>query len=141
MRFRFNYRIGLHDRANPPGRHEAVSEIVREWFKRIGVEYGIGALGGMRNIYGDATGPTEVNLRTVREQFASWLLNVPLNASVKLGRLKPVEVARLMDNDWELEFELNNLTEADRAAAAAYYLSLSERITVPAARPADTTPP
>lgn len=128
LEFCFIYRVRLQERVNPPGRYDALSDLIREWIKSNGLRYGMGALGGSRTIYGTVDGASEAFLKPVREQFREWLSQLPMCASVQLGRRTRLEAANLMEDDWEVSFDVDNLTEADRAAAATYHAELSRQV-------------
>jgi hypothetical protein len=124
MEFCFLYRLTLTDRVNPPQRHQELSDAIREWFKCNGVRYGMGALGGSRTIYGTVGGDSEAQLSQIREQFAAWLSQRPVCASIGLGPTKRSEAMNLMDDDWDRLFNVDNLTEQDRNDALAYHTEL-----------------
>jgi hypothetical protein len=126
LEFAFLYRLTFVDRKNPPKRYQEISDSVREWFKSHGVRYGMGSLGGSRNIYGTVDGSSEQELAQIREQFAEWLSQLPVCASMRLGPTKRIEIVNLMDDDWERTFDINNLTEQDRREAHTYYTELSQ---------------
>ncbi|MFO0821870.1 MAG: hypothetical protein U0792_01930 [Gemmataceae bacterium] len=121
MELCFIYRVRLEERVHPLGRYDALSDLFREWFKSNGLRYGLGALGGSRTIYGTVDGASEAILGTIRERFREWLSQLPMSALVQLGRLTRIEVANLMADDWEVSFDVDNLTEADRASASTYH--------------------
>jgi hypothetical protein len=126
VEFGFVYRLTLRERANPPGRHRDLSDTIRNWFKSNGVRYGMGSLGGSRVIYGTVDGCSEQELHQHRVGFIARLSRLPVCADVNLGRTKPAGSVNLMESDWERTFEIDNLTEADRAAALTYHTELAE---------------
>jgi hypothetical protein len=136
MEFGFVYRVTLRDRTNPPNRHQECSDLIRHWFKSNGIHYGMGALGGMRVIYGTIDGRSQQELAQLRAQFAEWLARLQVCATVCLGRTKSTESVNLMEDDWELTFDVDNLTEQDRYAAHAYYAELAQWAEKHAKKPA-----
>ena len=125
MRFGFVYKITLHDRANPPHRADGVSELLRQWFSANGVKYGLGSLGGGKNVYGDVATAALQETEQVRGQLAVFCAALPVSATVRFGITRSDEWS-IMETEWERAFEVNNLTELDRNAAHAYYAELAQ---------------
>jgi hypothetical protein len=140
MEFGFIYRLTFPYYTNPRGRYEEISDRVKEWFTSNAINWGMGALGGSRVIYGDVQGPSGTFLQCVREQFAEWLSGLPMCCSVALGPMKPTDALDIMDTSCELAFVVDNLTEEDRRAALAYHAAIQQRAKDHAKKPASGTP-
>lgn len=126
MYFRFD--IELTPERNPPGTMDRFREDLRAWFVARGLGYGMGALGGGRHCYG------EVGLRQPvseddRRALADWVREQRICGTVRLGALEPfapsADVLRPIA-DWV--FTVDNLTESDRAEAAAYHSERRRRV-------------
>ncbi len=119
---RFRYWITFVDRANPPGTCDRIREELRTWITDRGLGYGMGALGGDRNIYGDigfAPPATEAD----RQALTAWLRTRRMCADVQLGQVFDGDYS-LMDPIIGLAFAVDGLTGEDRCEAAAYYEDL-----------------
>jgi hypothetical protein len=123
----FRYSIRLVDRANPPGAIDRLGEELRAFFVARGWDYGMGALGGSATCYGDVGGPRRAATEGDRHELAQWLRQHRISATGQVGELEPPP-ASAMDPVTGLEFAVDNLTEQDRLAAAAYHEELRQRV-------------
>lgn len=136
MRYGFVYKITLTDRANPPGRADEIREAVREWFRANGIDYGMGSLGGMKNVYGDVAATSREEIERVRERFTVFCSTIRVCALVRLGLTRSGEWS-IMEEGWEREFEVDNLTDQDRDAAREWHAVGLSRLAQQVQKPAN----
>lgn len=123
---RFLYRIVIEPAANPQGTCDWVREELRSWISERGLGYGMGALGGSRVLYGDI-GFRPPATETDRQALAAWLLERHMSATVQLGPLQEGKVS-LLDPITVIVFDVDTLTEAERAEAAERYADGRRRV-------------
>lgn len=120
----FRFAIELTPERNPPGLCDRLREDLRAWIVGRGLGYGMGALGGSRHLYGEI-GPMPPATGGDRAAMAEWLRSQRMHATVRLEAVVPFSEAADMVapiTDWV--FEMDTLTEAQRAEAAAYHSEL-----------------
>ncbi len=124
----FRYDIELTPEQNPRGVMERFSEELRAWFVARSLDYGMGALGGGRHCYGEI-GPHPPATEADRQAMAAWLREQRIHATVRLGSVEwphpPVDMLAPIIG-WV--FAVDNLTDADRAEAAAYHAEMRRRV-------------
>jgi hypothetical protein len=85
-----------------------------------GLECYLGALGGNRFTYGAIWRPDGNLTLQDREEFEEWLRAQPITCKVALGDLEPMHTSDINREITERTFELDNMTAADRKAAAEW---------------------
>lgn len=124
----FRFDIELTPECNPPGLCERLREELRAWIVCRGLEYGMGALGGNRHLYGHI-GPNPPASEGDRAAMAEWLQGQRMHATVRLEAIVPFREAAPMlapITDWV--FAVDTLTDAERAASAAHHTELRRRV-------------
>jgi hypothetical protein len=122
----FSYDIEFTPEANPPGTTDTFREALREWIVARHLGYTIGALGGGRHCYGHVGSSTPVT-EADRQDMAAWVSRQRICAKARFGSLNDLEPT-LLDPITDLVFAVDNLTEADRIAAAEYHFQLKRKI-------------
>lgn len=124
----FRYDIELTPEQNPRGAMDRFQEELRAWFAARGLDYGMGALGGDRHCYGEI-GPSPPATEADRQAMAAWLGVQRIHATVRLGAVEwPHPPADMLAPITDWVFAVDNLTDADRAAAAAYHGEMRRRV-------------
>jgi hypothetical protein len=124
----FRFAIELAPGRNPPRTRDRLGEDLRAWFVARGLGYGMGALGGNRYCYGEV-GPDPPATEDDRRAMAEWLRGRRMCATVRLEAVVPFDPSADMlapITDWV--FEVDTLTEQERAEAAAYHADLYRRV-------------
>jgi len=134
----FLYMIEFTSGMNPPGRCDIVREGLRSWIVAQGLSYGMGALGGSYRLYG-YVGPGQFETPEVRDTLGQWIRNQRLCGTVRLGAIVGPDPPSLLDPITECVFEIDTLTESDRAEAAAYHDEVRRKIAAWNARPRGPT--
>jgi hypothetical protein len=119
MGFRFSIQFdplgiprGFKDRFEAALRDEAV--------RGQGLDCQLGNFGGNRVTYGFIWRPQGDITIEDRQRFEEWLRVQPLTCKVALGDLEPISSADLNRAVTERVFELDQMSPADRQAAAAW---------------------
>jgi hypothetical protein len=124
----FRFDVELTPERNPPGLCDRLREDLRAWIIGRGLDYGMGALGGSRRLYGEI-GPNPPATEGDRAAMADWLRGQRMHATVRLEAVVPFSEAadmRAPVTDWV--FTVNTLTEAEQAEAAAYHTHMRRRV-------------
>jgi hypothetical protein len=124
--FRFDFELTAE--RNPRGTMARFREELRAWFVARGLDYSMGALGGDRHCYG-GVGPNPPATEADRQALAEWVRGQRVCATVRFGAVEqsypPADMLAPI-TDWV--FAVDNLTDADRAEAAAYHSEMRRRV-------------
>jgi hypothetical protein len=124
----FRFDIELTPERNPPGLCDRLREDLRAWIVGRGLGYGMGALGGSRDLYGQI-GPNPPATEGDRAAMAEWLRGQRMHATVRLEAVVPFsEAADMLAPITDWVFAVDTLTEAERADAAAYHAEMRRRV-------------
>jgi hypothetical protein len=116
----FLYDFEIPPNLNPPGTLDRLREAVRAYFASRGWDNcGMGALGGNLHLYGDVGRKGQPVTEDDRHALAEWARNQRFCGTVRLGKIESGDIRLRKVTEWV--FEVDNLSEAERAEAAAYY--------------------
>lgn len=118
----FLYHFELDHWENPPRTIGQFAEALGAYFRGRGLDYGMSALGGMFHcrgcVFGREDGATEAD----RRELAEWARRQRLRCTARLGALEEDhDDLPLFREITEWIFRIDNLTEEDRAEAAAWH--------------------
>ena len=112
---------------NPPHTMDRFKEELRAHFVANGLDYGMSALGGMVHCRGDVRSKGRQVTEEDRQSLAAWAGVQRVRCTARLGALEQdregIEFFRPV-TEWV--FALDNLTDADRAEAAAWHESIRQ---------------
>ena len=120
----FRFDIEFTPEQNPPGLCDRLREDLRAWIVGCGLDYGMGALGGSRHLYGEI-GPNPPATESDRAAMAEWLRGQRMHVTVRLEAVVPFsEAADMLAPITDWVFTVDTLTDADRAEATAYHAEM-----------------
>ena len=123
----FRYDIELTPGQNPPGTMDWLREALRAWFVAGGLNYGMGAMGGDRHLYGDV-GRLPPVTEEHRQAMAAWVRSQPIHATVRLDAVaSPYPRVHMLTPSTDWVFAVVNLSDAQRAEAVAYHSEMRRR--------------
>jgi hypothetical protein len=112
---------------NPPHTKDRFAEDLRAYFTSNGLNYGMSALGGMVHCRGDVRGKSRPATEEDRQALAAWASRQRVRCTARLGVLElnreDIEFFRPV-TEWV--FAIDNLTDEDRAEAAAWHESIRQ---------------
>jgi hypothetical protein len=107
---------------NPPHTKDRFSEDLRAFFGARGLDYGMSALGGMVHCRDDVRGKGRPVTDDDRQALAAWASRQRVRCTARLGALEQDrEDLQLFRPVTEWVFAIDNLTDEDRAEAAAWH--------------------
>jgi hypothetical protein len=107
---------------NPPRTKERFTEDLRAFFESHDLDYGMSALGGMVHTRGDVRGRERPVSEDDRQALARWAKAQPVRCKARLGALEEDrEGIDFFRDVIEWVFQVDNLTESDRAEAVEYH--------------------
>jgi hypothetical protein len=125
----FVYDVELLPGQNPPGTFDRLQEGIRAFFVDRRLDYGMGALGGSRHCYGHVVAPGRLAAEDVRRSLAEWVRGLRFRGVARLGPVGPAEPPPALNRtNTSTVVEVDNLTEADKAEAVAYFADLRRRV-------------
>lgn len=112
---------------NPPHTKDRFAEELRAFFEARGMDYGMSALGGMVHCRGHVHGKGRPATEDDRQALALWASRQRVCCTARLGALEQdregIEFFRPI-TEWV--FTIDNLTDEDRAEAAAWHESIRQ---------------
>jgi hypothetical protein len=124
----FRFDVELTPERNPPGLYDKLHEELRSWIVARGLDYGMGAIGGGKHLYGQV-GPNPPATDGDRAAMADWLRGQRMHATVRLGSVVTFsEDLDMLAPITDLVFAVDTLTEAERVHAVAFYTQLRRRV-------------
>jgi hypothetical protein len=125
----FLYDVEFVAYANPPRRADQFAEALREFFQASGLDYLMSALGGTARTRGIVFRKAADTTRQDREAVAAFVRQQPIAATARIGELeRETEATDYFRPVTEWVFAVDNLTDADRAEAAAYHQEMRRRV-------------
>src|SRR4051794_19313245 len=113
----------------PPGfKNRFQSDLREKAVLAKGLKCYLGALGGDRFTYGSVWRPGGDITLEDRRQFEDWLRAQPVTCKATLGDPEPSESTDINREITERVFELDNLSAADRQAAAEWKASVLSQL-------------
>jgi hypothetical protein len=112
---------------NPPHTKDRFSEDLRAFFEGHRLDYGMSALGGMVHCRGYVCGKGRPVTEEDRQALAAWARRQRVCCTARLGALElDREGIDLFRSVTEWVFAIDNLTDEDRAEAAAWQESMRQ---------------
>jgi hypothetical protein len=117
----FLYDVEFIPYTNPPHRKDQFSESLKEFFRANHLDFLMSALGGMARTRGIVYRKEGEVSQQDRERVAGFIGQQPIFATARIGELEvETEATDYFREVTEWVFAVDNLTDADRAQAAAY---------------------
>ena len=107
---------------NPPNTKDRFEEDLRAFIQSLGLAFGLSALGGMTHCRGEVRGQGRSVTEEDRQALASWAGRQRVRCTARLGRLEEDHGGiQFLQPITEWVFAIDNLTDEDRAEAAAWH--------------------
>jgi hypothetical protein len=118
----FLYDVRLVPNANPRKRNDEFSHALARFFQTIGLDYLMSGQGGAGTTRGIAYRKEGDATQQDRERVGEFIRQQPISATARIGDLEQdTESTNYFRPVTEWEIEVDNLTDAERAEAAAYH--------------------
>lgn len=125
----FAFDLELLAEQNPEGTIDRLREDVRAFFVDRHLNYGMGALGGGRHCYGQVVVPDRGAAEDARRSLTAYVQGLRFRGVARFGPVGPAEPPPdLLHPITGTVVEVDNLTQADKAEAAAYFAELRRRV-------------
>lgn len=125
----FLYDLEFRPYLNPPRRKEQCEDALRSFFDANGLNHLMSGLGGMSRTRGVVFRKTGDVTALDRDQFAEFLRKQPLLGTARIGEIEEdTEATDYFREITEWQFNVDNLTDADRIEATKYHKELRQRI-------------
>ncbi|WP_020470398.1 hypothetical protein [Zavarzinella formosa] len=135
MNIYFLYDFEIPASLNPAGTLDRIREDLRAYFESRGWDnYGMGALGGSLHLYGDVSRKNRPVTEQDRLALGEWARNQRFRGTVRLGAVESGDSHLRKITEWV--FEVDNLSEAERAEADARDAELRQRVEAARRKPA-----
>ena len=126
---------------NPPGTMDRFSEDLKAFVKSRGLRIGMSGLGGMVRCQGHVEGLERPVTEEDRQALATWAGRQRVRCTARLGALEQDrEDTQYFRPITEWEFAIDNLTDEDRAEAAAWHESIRQWVQSARQKQADPGP-
>jgi hypothetical protein len=134
----FLYDIEFVAYTNPPHRMDQFSEALKEFFRASRLDFLMSGLGGAVRCYGIVYRKKGDVSQQDREDMAEFIRQQPILATARIGELEQeTESTNYVRPVTEWVFAVDNLTDADRAEAAAYHEEIRRWVRTAQERRAD----
>lgn len=125
----FVYHVELLAEQNPPGTYDRLREDIRAFFSSHSLAYAMGALGGGHHCYGQVMAPDGQSAEDAKRSLTEVIRRLHFRGVVRIGPVAsaepPPDLLQLVTGT---VIEVDNLTEGEKAEAAAHFAELRRSI-------------
>lgn len=125
----FVYDVEVFAGQNPPETFDRLQDDIRAFFVGRSLDYGMGALGGGRHCYGQVKTLDRAAAEIARMSLAELVRSLRFRGIARFGPVGPaMPPPDLLQRITDTVVEVDNLTETDKAEAAAFHAELRRRV-------------